>query len=143
MRIWVLAVPISAATMVAPLPELVLLPPPSTQPDRITAMSSPRIICRDILCKPLQVIGCDRRGSANIRDSGVMTAARRNATTGNPAILGSKTLKTGGFASPPFGGFAKSMSAVKPQPDCLSIVSHTRHAVRTRQLNGRENSDLP
>ncbi len=58
---------------------------PSKQPDKVAATSSPRIIWRDILCKPLQVIGCDGRGIANFRDLGV-TTARTNATTGNPAI---------------------------------------------------------
>jgi hypothetical protein len=35
------------------------------------------------------------------------------------------------------------MSVVKPQPDFFSIVSRTRQAIRTPQVNGQRNSDLP
>ena len=60
-----------------------------------------------------------------------MTTARVTAATGSPAIFGFETLKTGGFASPPFDGFANSMCAFNAQSDLDSIVCHMRHERET------------
>ncbi len=51
------------------------------------------------------------------------------ATTGNPAIVGPKTPKIGGFASPPFDGFADSERLVDNGSTRLSTVSQHRRVV--------------
>ena len=66
-RIWVLAVPVPAAPVVAPLAVLIALTP-LPQPERLTATSNARIKRYVIFREPLQVIGCEARGIANIRD---------------------------------------------------------------------------
>jgi len=79
---------------------------PSKQPARVAVSTKPRINRRAIAKFPLQVPWPPNRGNAPLRDIRRLTMAHRQRFHRQPRYLQVGTWKTGGFASPPFSGFA-------------------------------------